>query len=176
MNDEDLLYGRALDASALDWAQPVLVDQLEKVEGVADLIDVGGFPAVVYYDDGLGGLKYRRALNAEGTLWGPLVVLTTQSGSQHMTAIIDGRPAVLFKDRIDDQVKLVAANDPEGKLWGFPTPVAGLEEISPAFGSYTYSPGTSLADISDLPAIADIVLYHDEEDNSIYRLRYLGYY
>jgi hypothetical protein len=153
----------------------VLVDQLEKVEGVADLLDVGGFPAVVYYDDGLGGMKYRRALNAEGTLWGPLVVLTTQSNRHHISAVIHGRPAVLFKDRIDNQVKLVAANDPDGKLWGFPAVVAGLDDIHSDGGSPA-NKSESLADISGLPAMADIIYFEDDEENSGRRLRYMGYY
>jgi PKD repeat protein len=174
-NDEDLLYNRALDDTTLAWADPVLVDQLEKVEGAADLVEVDGFPAVVYYDDGLGGLKYRRALDTQGSEWGELVVLTTQASRLHMTAIIDGRPAVLFNDRIDDDVKFVSANDPQGRLWSFPSTVTVETSITLGFGNQ-FLPRSSFTEIAGLPAIGRIVPFKDEEENSGRRLNYVMYY
>jgi PKD repeat protein len=174
-NDEDLLYNRALDDTTLAWADPVLIDQLEKVEGAADLVVADGFPAVVYYDDGLGGLKYRRALDAQGSEWGELVVLTTQASRLHMTAIIDGRPAVLFNDRIDDDVKFVSANDPQGRLWSFPSTVTVEESITLGFGNQ-FLPRSSFTEIAGLPAIGRIVPFKDEEEDPGRRLNYVMYY
>ena len=175
-NNQDLLYNRTLDTAALDWTDPVLVDKLEKVGGRPEILTSDGWPAVVYYDDALAGLKYRRTLDAQGTRWGAAVVLTAEAAGLHMTAVVDGRPAVLFTDRIDGLVKLVAANDPQGRRWGLPSTITSGATISLLDPSYSYPARASFSNVSGMPAVAHIVSFEDEFAKPGMRLEYISYH
>jgi len=146
-NGEDILFYRTGNALPTDgWAEPVLVDQLEQVDDLFWLLDAGGFPAVVYYDELASTLKYRCAVDAAGSAWKEPVVLSTASGHRVMAIIVDGRPTVVYNDRIDDQTKLIAANDGRGVLWGFPSVVP--EDFFQGVGQHR----TSFAEVAGMPA------------------------
>jgi hypothetical protein len=148
-NRQDILFYRTGNALPTDgWAEPVLVDHLEQVDDVFWLLDVDGFPAVVYYDELASTLKYRCAVDAKGSAWKEPVVLSTAAGHRVMAIIVDGRPTVIYSDRIDDQIKLIAANDGRGVLWGFPSVVPDY------FVTGSGGHDTFFAEVAGMPAFS----------------------
>jgi hypothetical protein len=67
----DLKFVRANDSSGASWGTPVAVDMTGTVGLYTSLAVVNGNPAISYYDSGGNGdLKYVRANDASGTIWG----------------------------------------------------------------------------------------------------------
>jgi PKD repeat protein len=176
INMRDLTYVRGLDFEALSWAQLSLVDQLEKVGENYSLLEVGGHPAVVYFDDSLDGLKYRRASDADGLLWDSMTVLSAEADGQLNAAIVDGRPAVLYGDRIGKEFFFVAANDAEGQRWSGPIAVPIAYDTYLLARVLGYTLPQQLGDIAGLPAIA-FASYEQRADSVwVVRLYYVAYY
>ena len=68
----DLRYVRATTASgtlAGDWGAPVTLDSTGDVGSYTSLAVVNGNPAISYYDQTNGDLRYVRASDASGTTW-----------------------------------------------------------------------------------------------------------
>jgi len=164
VNGEDILYNRNQSVNDLDWAEPVLVDQLEQAGFNVKLLDANGFPAVVYYDELQSALKYRCARDAEGSAWGEPVVLSTAAAHYFNATIVDGRPTVIYSDRIDGQTKFIAANDGRGALWGLPSIAPG-----PAVGA-------PFVEVAGMPAYSYAKAHNIEDDDYETELFYGMYY
>jgi hypothetical protein len=171
-NDDDILYNLALDPQLGTWAESELVDQLEVAGEHFWLLDTDGIPAAIYYEDLLSSLKYRRALNADGSAWGEPVVLSTTAGSHSRAAVVDGRPTVIYNDRIEDEVKMVAANNSEGTLWGMPSSVPEYPWNDP----WPQVELTPFAGIAGQPAFIYTARHALEGDDHETELHYVSYY
>ena len=174
INDKDVLYNRGLDNEALYWAEPVLVDELEEVSRRSKLLDAGGYPAVVYFEDIEDTLKYRYALDAEGTVWSTAIVLAPRAEWRFQAGMIDGRPTVLYGDRINDALMLIAANDSQGRLWNLAARVpgnVGTVEFIGVTGTFL----SELTDISAKPGICAVHRFTNESEQQGYRLHYMAY-
>jgi hypothetical protein len=64
------------------------------------LVVVSGKPSISYYDQTNGDLKYARASNIDGTIWGVLGILDGDDGSNvgqySSMAVVNGNPAVSY--------------------------------------------------------------------------------
>ncbi len=84
---------------------------------------IGGFPAVAYYDEANGQLRYVRASDLSGTVWNaptPVVAHTSVGdtvGYSPQLVYVEGRPAVFFLDITNNSVLYKRADDNQGTAW-----------------------------------------------------------
>ena len=179
INSEDLIYNRALDHTSENWSQStVLVDEHEKAQGYMRLLEVVNRPALVYKDDASADMKYRRALDADGSDWGEAVILDPRGGNRRLAAIVDGRPAVLYDDRISGRLMLITANDVVGSYWGFPSVVTIPLIHTPSVLSGTVdslSDHNQFTEIEGRPAFCYTSSYEESEFESGIRLHYIAF-
>jgi uncharacterized repeat protein (TIGR02543 family) len=108
----DLKYMRATDADGTAWAAPVIVDNggVNNVGQFSSLQVVDGNPAISYYDNTNGDLKYVRAIDADGTVWAaPVSVDTVGDVGHHYTSlqVVNGNPAIGYHDDTNGDLKYV---------------------------------------------------------------------
>lgn len=86
------------------------------------MLVVNGKPAICYLDHLRTSLHYTRALDADGTVWGPGVTLdiTDNVGMYISFQLINGNPAVAYNDFTNRALKFVRATDIDGTAWGTP--------------------------------------------------------
>ncbi len=88
---------------------------------------VAGNPAIAYYDRTERYLKYVRALDAGGTVWGTPVVVAFSpfdgNGLYASMTVVDGKPAIAFHDSVNYDLKYVRASDALGTAWDAPLTV-----------------------------------------------------
>jgi hypothetical protein len=170
INGEDLLYYRNKAVDDLAWSGSTLVDRLEHVGDLCFLLEVDGYPAAVYYDETQSTLKYRRALDPQGAAWADSIPLATEARDEFNAAVIDGRPTVVYRSRIDYEVKLIAANDSLGNLWGGPAVLSGFPDWE-----HMVVDLCQFKSIAQRPALAyrRVFSIDDQRDN---QLRYWSYY
>lgn len=80
---------------------------------------VSGNPAISYYDESNGDLKYMRALDANGTFWGAPVTVDSVDDVGRFTslAVVSGNPAISYYDATNDDLRFIRANDATGTAW-----------------------------------------------------------
>jgi hypothetical protein len=127
---------------------PRIVDYVASFERTISLAVVNGNPAISYNDSMNGDLKYVRATNADGTVWGaPLRVDTP--GRYTSLAVVNGNPAISYYDHTNDltngDLKYVRATNANGTAWGLPVRVDTTGDV----GEFT-----SLAVVNGNPAIS----------------------
>jgi hypothetical protein len=124
----------------------IVVDSSGDVGRDASLAAVNGYPAIAYEDWTNRSLKYRRALDANGTSWANPVTLYTAPAdliAGPSMAIVNGRPAVAFHNT-NNSLTYVCATDANGVTWNAPVTVDSA-------GNYW---NFSLAVVNGRPAIA----------------------
>jgi hypothetical protein len=141
----------------------IVVDNSPSVVGrYLSMALVNGNPAIAYYDETSGDLKYCRALTTNGGTWGAPVVAhvggASLVGKFPSLAVVNGRPAVAYYDESADDLKYVRANDINGATWGSPLTLSSLGNV----GLYP-----QLKVVNGRPAIA----YWDAYTNSLQFLR-----
>jgi hypothetical protein len=159
----DLKYVRATDASGTSWGTPVTLDSIGAVGQYTSLAVVNGNPAISYLDVSGFDLKYVRATTANGTLvgdWGTPVTLDSTGfvGLYTSLVVVNGNPAISYRDNTNGDLKYVRATTTSGTTWG--TPVT-LDSIG-AVGLYT-----SLAVVNGNPAIS----YYDSTNRDLKYVR-----
>ena len=179
VNESDILYMRAIDQNALQWAEPMLVDSFEQVGDYPRLLDLSGLPAVLYFDDSSDSLRCRTATDSDGTQWHEPVVIDVRANGFQISGLVDGRPAVMYKDRISRKLRFAAANDSSGARWGFPVDVPAVDPTE-ADGAYTSERQTAPRQVCDVAGLPALAFVHQElvpaPGTYAYELHYLAYY
>lgn len=123
----------------------IFIDRNGNVGTLSAIENVGGNPAIAYFDS-TNNIKYVRASDSTGSTWGTPVILDASGvGYIPSLAVINGNPAVAYTVTTATGsllLKYIRATDSTGLSWGVAT---GLEN------NCTY---TSLLSVSGNPAIA----------------------
>lgn len=152
-----VIIGTASQSIAQNWNVPQLLDNSGNMVGESSsLIIVNGNPAMSYYDETAGDLKYIRATNAAGSAWGSPITVQSSNfvGEFTSMAIVSGNPAISYYDWTNGNLMYVRANDANGSTWGTPVTVVSSGDV----GKYT-----SLVVVNGNPAIA----YFDESNDDL---------
>ncbi len=146
---------------AQNWNTPQVLDNSSAMVGESSsLLVVNGNPAMSYYDETNGDLKYIRATNSVGTTWGSKITVQSSNHVGEFTsmAIVSSNPAISYYDQTNGNLMYVRANDASGSTWGTPVTVTSSGDI----GQYT-----SLVVVSGNPAIA----YYDVTNGDLKYVR-----
>jgi PKD repeat protein len=129
------------------WHSLTADNSPNQVGEYSSLVVANGRPAICYYDNTPDDLKYVRALDASGTVWGTPITLdsTGSVGLYASMCIVNGNPAIAYYNDTSDDLKYVRASNPEGTAWGIPVTVAATGNV----GQYT-----SLAVVNGNPAVS----------------------
>ncbi len=144
----DLKFVRATDTNGSAWGTPLTLDSTGRVGLFPSLAVVNGYPAVSYYDSTNKDLKYVRATNATGSSWGtPITVDNSEDAGNYYTSlkVVNGYPAISYRDGDNGYLKFVRATDASGNAWGTPVTVVSSGDA----GMYS-----SLAVVDGYPAIS----------------------
>ncbi|MDA0246480.1 MAG: hypothetical protein OT477_23990 [Chloroflexi bacterium] len=139
-----LVYANQWGAGA-----PITVVSTGNAGQYASMTTVNGNPAIAYF---LGApdndLMYVRATDATGTAWGtPVAVQTTGTvGRFTQLLVVNGNPAIAYRNSSGSGLSYIRATDANGTTWGTPVAIGGAFVAS-----------VSMAIVDGRPAIA----YHD---------------
>lgn len=163
--EEDLKYVRALDIDGSRWGSPMMVDGAEGVNEINELglypvmKIINGNPAIIYKQSCCDHeLRYVRALDVNGDVWGtPIVVINEySSGYKPALHVVNGNPAISYEE--GGVLYFVRALDVDGSSWGSPITVA------------TNINYLSMTVVNGYPAIA----YHDTVEKDLMYVRALN--
>jgi hypothetical protein len=160
----DLKFIRALDSIGFLWGVPRTIDNggIGNVGEFTSLQVVGGNPAISYHDGTNGDLKFIRALDSTGWLWGVPQLLDSTGSVGDFTSlqIVGGFPAISYQDVTSTKLdlKFIRALDSTGGRWGVPQTV----DSNGTVGEFT-----SLQVIAGNPAIS----YRDTTNGSLKFIR-----
>ncbi|MCC7477919.1 hypothetical protein IT575_05620 [bacterium] len=97
---QQLFHAISEDSSANNWRDPVLVTEegCELEHASLHLGVIGGVPVIAYIDEVTGNrLRYVRAVDADGQIWGsPLIVTSGSRFRSPSLRIVDGFPAIAY--------------------------------------------------------------------------------
>ncbi len=144
----DLKYVRASDAGGSAWSTPPFsVDSAGDVGKFTSLKIINGHPAISYYDETRGDLKYVRASEPSGHAWGDPIAVDGDGdvGRYASLAAVGGYPAISYFDNTGDNLKFVRGADVNGGEWLGSSTLDSTGLV----GFYT-----SLAIVASNPAIA----------------------
>jgi PKD repeat protein len=117
------------------------------------LAEIGGVPAVSYFDIGAGDLKFIAALDELGEAWRPPVLVDSAGtvGSYSSLAEIADAPAISYFDASNSAAKYVRALDSAGSAWGEPVMLASQGSVgaNTSLAVIDGRPGVSYLDISN---------------------------
>ncbi len=145
---QHLKFVRATDASGSAWGTPIIADNATgNVRFYTSIQIVDGNPAIAYYDNTRGDLKYVRATNASGTDWGTPIFVDTigDMGQFASLQVVNGFPAIAYRDFSAGDLKYIRAIDAVGTAWGIPVRLDAIGDV----GVYN-----SLEIVGGKPAIA----------------------
>ena len=158
----DSTHGRLLFTrnSAVDGSGTwtiVSVDSVGYAGEYLSLAIVNGNPAISYSSGGL--LKYVRATDANGMVWGAPVSVNHTSVGYTSLAIVNGNPAIGYlrgnNGANNLHLEYVRATDANGAAWGTPVTVDGTSDL---VGEYV-----SLAIVNGMPAMG----YYDKINGTL---------
>ncbi|MCC7478404.1 PKD domain-containing protein [bacterium] len=121
-----LRYVRAVDEYGDAWTEPLTLDAGGpgiNQTGIRPKLElVGMHPAVAYevlYSSSETRLGYVRATDTTGESWeSPVTVSSSVAVFEPSLAVINGRPAISYKDKDASHLHYVRANDATGDSWG----------------------------------------------------------
>jgi hypothetical protein len=123
----DLYYERG---GNVDWnggtAIEVMVASASTTGWHAQLEVVNGAPAIAFLDVTNTDLKFVRATNATGSVWGSPVVVDNAGGSFGSLAVVQGRPAISYARSQPVSLHYTSAGDANGTTWNAPVPLTPL--------------------------------------------------
>jgi len=136
------------------WTSVVVDDGSQTYGGPvkerASMLAVAGNPAIAAGDAERRSLIYRRALDANGDMWGPWITLDRDGHPawDPVLIIADGHPAIAYCALEEGEVRFVRALDSEGSIWGDPISITTADLYIDA-----YEDRLSAAVIAGRPAI-----------------------
>lgn len=143
----DLKYIRATNASGSTWTTSIILDAAY-CGGMTSLNIVNGNPGIVYSEYTNYDLRFLRAADVSGISWNsPLTLDGPTLGNWSFSSIqmVNGNPAIAYRDVINQDLKYVRATSPSGGSWANAVIVDQIGNV----GSYT-----SLQTVSGNPAIS----------------------
>ncbi|MCC7477523.1 hypothetical protein IT575_03605 [bacterium] len=149
----------ANDYVNLNWKPVQPVEGEPEAPGVnvgsfTSIAQIGGFPAVAYYDEANGELRYVRASDLSGTVWNsptPVVAHAAAGdtvGYSPQLVYVEGRPAVFFLDITNNSVLYKRADDNQGNAW------TGLAWAMTLGGANSFSSISGTVFANGQPAVA----------------------
>lgn len=114
-NGSALYYQRAADPTGATWNVAIALDTVNVATSRSlQLAVVGGKPAVSYYDNTNGDLKYVFAQDADGTAWNTPVTVDSNGkvGQYNSLAEVNGSPAISYSDATNGDLKFVRHRSP----------------------------------------------------------------
>ncbi len=122
--DNELRYVRATDAIGDNWGAPkILAGSGADSDGeYCCLAVVNGQPAVAFYDEGNGSLRYVRSSDAQGGSWPASVQLDANNncGQYPSLAEVSGAPAIAYEAGGSADLRFIRAMDADGSTWALP--------------------------------------------------------
>jgi len=113
-------YVRAGNINGTSWGTPVVI---EENAYYVSLAIVNGHPAISYAgssgEPNIGAVKYVRAEDEDGRKWGPAVIVDTGGdiGWGTSLTVVNGHPAIAYRDVDNSNVKYVRAENANGTSW-----------------------------------------------------------
>jgi hypothetical protein len=146
----NLKYVRATDADGSAWATtPSPVDVTGVVGLYTSLQTVNGNPAISYYDNTNGNLKFARAttVTGNGSVWATAVNIdiTGDVGQYSSLQVVNGNPAISYNDITNNDLKYISASNASGTAWNTPLSI----DVTGVVGRYT-----SLQIVNGNPAVS----------------------
>jgi hypothetical protein len=141
---------------AASTSSPLTLDSAGAVGQYNSLAMVNNNPAISYFDETNGNLKYVRATDFYGTAWSLPVTPDNSAGtvgSYTSLKVVNGNPAISYYDETNSDLKYVRATDASGTAWGTPITLDSTGDV----GLYT-----SLAVVGGRPAIAYLSTTHPD--------------
>lgn len=120
-----LYYIRADDATGSSWPSGGGTQITGATPQYFDFLEVDGRPALVWHHNNTD-LAYLRADDSTGSAWTGTVLYPDTTGNvgyQPSIAIVDGYPAIAYKDQTNTSLKYVRATNAAGSAWGTPVTV-----------------------------------------------------
>jgi hypothetical protein len=159
-----LMYSRADNAAGSAWpASPAQFsyDAPNVVGLYTSLAVVNGNPAISYYDQTNGNLKYVRASDASGSTWTNtprVVAFTNDVGRFTSLKVVNGYPAISYYSATGGDLLFCQATHADGNTWGTPVTVDSTGDVGL---------NTSLAIVDGNPAIG----YWDQTNSALKYVR-----
>jgi hypothetical protein len=100
--------------------EPLTIEITGDVGTYTSLAIVDGMPAISYFDDTNGELRYVRATNVSGTAWATPVTIVSTGATYGSLAMVDGMPAICYYENTNADLKYVRATDAAGTVWATP--------------------------------------------------------
>jgi len=121
-------YLRANDSDGTSW--PALATSVAAGYWSVPAV-INGQPAIAFTVS--NSLKFVRATDSTGTTWGtPLTVRSESQGVSDITLIeADGKPAIGYVNRVNDQLIYIRADDANGTTWGTSFLIMALRAMEP---------------------------------------------
>jgi LPXTG-site transpeptidase (sortase) family protein len=119
----DLKYMYGSNALGTVWDPSMILDNTGNVGSFTSLALLNdGSPAVSYYDTTNSALKFVRATDGYGYMWGlPLTLDDTGNvGSHTSLAVMNGVPAISYVDSLNGDLKFIQAMSTTAATWNSP--------------------------------------------------------
>ena len=136
---------------------PLTLDSDGTVGQYNSLAVVNGYPAISYFDDSNGHLKFIQASKTDGSEWNnaPLTLDSNGTVGRYTSlAVVNGFPAISYYDFTYSNLKFIRARDTDGSDWNDPLTLVSSGNV----GEYN-----SLAVVNGYPAIS----YCDESNGDL---------
>lgn len=106
-----------------------LLDSAGDVGGSILMVIANGKPAIAYRDHSKEVLKFVRATDVPGTMWGaPITVDSSiRVASRISLAIVNGNPAISYREFGTGKLKYVRAIDADGLAWNPPVTIDNVD-------------------------------------------------
>jgi len=117
-------FTRSSDTTGSVWSgSATTIDSSVYSQNYVDLEVVSGNPAASYIDTTNSNLMYNRASNAFGSSWpaaSPVTVDTSATGNATKMVVVNGNPAIVFRDSGTYRVRYIRADSADGSTWATP--------------------------------------------------------